>query len=335
VLEIVSTCRSQSRSSFTSCTMCCEHQPASLRSFGSFLARARLCAPNRAEEVAARWGRLQARAVSPPAMQHQIGEEHDSGSRGPQESGCRCAMIPRHRVTSEPACCDGVTASASRPDRPFDGERMRGTAAPLWADRRRDIRARTCSRTGLCRVLGSRGAAIVLLLFTFSCGSWTQAARRRDSIDTIAVSDLADKLASVIKETACETLRTGVGCTQPGLQDRLDDLQREQGVYREVKYDLHEELLLEQAKPKIQHIFHSTSELLKSLRDSYEMQVANRYRISSLTPRNRSELPEWDATHPRSPPPPPPTRQHRNNCCRSSFSHRSGACSPDHAWRAR
>jgi hypothetical protein len=114
-----------------------------------------------------------------------------------------------------------------------------------------------------------------------------------------AVQDLASNFADVIREAACDTLRTGgVGCRRPGMQDAMQKLQAESKAYRSEKKRL--DTFLKQAiLPQINGVFMNASRMIFTLRDSLEELITKGNRIERLVSRDMSLLPEWDATHPR------------------------------------
>lgn len=65
-----------------------------------------------------------------------------------------------------------------------------------------------------------RGAVLLLLVLVCGGGGSGGVDGATESVDVTAVGDLAGRIAATFKEVACETLRTGVGCPQPGLQVR-------------------------------------------------------------------------------------------------------------------
>ena len=114
-----------------------------------------------------------------------------------------------------------------------------------------------------------------------------------------AVQNLASKFADVIRQAACDTLRTGgVGCRRPGMQHAMQKLQAETKAYRAIKTRL-DTFLQREILPQINGVFLNASRMIFTLRDSLEELITKGHRIERLVSRDMSLLPEWDATHPR------------------------------------
>ena len=161
--------------------------------------------------------------------------------------------------------------------------------APAWG-----------GRAGARRVCGSWAAAALVLACVGSMLGPGCAQNQAHRASIPAVQDLSDKFADVIRQAACDTLRTGgVGCRQPGMQDKLQKLQAESKAYRGVKTRLDTTVLEKEILPQINGVFLNASRMLFTLRDNMEDRMIRGHRIETLETRDMSKLPEWDATHPR------------------------------------
>ena len=70
-------------------------------------------------------------------------------------------------------------------------------------------------------------------------------------------------------------------------------------AYKPIKTRLDKNLLEEAILPQIEGVFQNASRMLITIRDQLEKLIITGHRIETLTGRDLSKLPEWDATHPR------------------------------------
>ena len=151
------------------------------------------------------------------------------------------------------------------------------------------------------RVRSSLHFSVALVLVILGTGRVAELdAQQAHLADISAVNDLTAQFAEVIRGAACETLRTGgVGCNRPGLQDSLQKLQARAKAYKPIKTRLDKDMLEEAILPQIEGVFQNASRMLITIRDQLEKLIITGHRIETLTGRDLSKLPEWDATHPR------------------------------------
>ena len=118
-----------------------------------------------------------------------------------------------HPVEGEMLPKDGAWSWASWASRE-EGACLHGGAHGNPCGRGRDVVAGKWRGVGVSRM--HRGAVLLLVVLMWFGG----VEGATESVDVTAVGDLAGRIAATFKDVACETLRTGIGCPQPGLQVR-------------------------------------------------------------------------------------------------------------------